>query len=144
MTEEQLVSLSGRALFQRQLKALQDGRLTYTQLRATSEMWLRHRGYVSTSLGWWKADELSEMGVGQTDSGEWVIGTEERRRMTAKDRKPVVEVYHVPVRANAFFAKRRAANARFAGLLSAVPSQEKGSGNELVRYARRLFDGEGT
>lgn len=146
MTKEHLLRLSGYELFQRQMKALREGKVTWAQLRWSSEVWLRHRGYLPTSLGWWKPEELMEMGAVQTASGEWVIGTEERRRLKGTGKDQSVQVYCVPERANAFFAKRRAANARFVGLLAATLLRNRSEVSEsevgLIAYARKLFGGE--
>lgn len=136
MTKERLLRLSGQELFQRQLKALREGRITFAHLRATSAAWLKHRGYVHTSLGWWKRDELTEMGAAQTQSGEWVIGTEERRRRVGKDGDKM-EVYLVVERANAFFARRRAENVKYEGLLTASsPEQE----TDVISYDQTIFE----
>jgi hypothetical protein len=113
--------------------------MTFRQLRLTSEAWLRHRGYMPTSLGWWQPEDLEEMGAMQTASGEWAIAAEERRRVMGKGGEQKIQVYHVATRANAFFARRRAANARIAGLLAASSVQSSESGADLVAYARQLF-----
>jgi hypothetical protein len=143
MTQEEFVHLSGFDLFRRQLKALREGKLTFEQLRRTSGMWLTGRGYILTNLGWYQPEELTEMGAVQIASGEWVIGIEERRRVTGRGGEQKVEVFHVPERANAFFARLRAANAKFAGLLSASATNGSETGADLVTYARKLFGDEG-
>lgn len=135
MSDQRLLHESGFTMFRQLAQAVRDGKQTLAQLGAASELWLRNRGYRPTSLGWWKADDLSKMGAQRMASGNYAIGVEERRRDLGKGGERTIEIYHVAERANQFFAGRRAANAR----LSALHSEPNGV-HDVFQYARQLFD----
>src|SRR5688500_5558997 len=124
MTKEQTLKLSGYQLFQCQIKALREKTITFRQLKATSELWLRHRGYVRSGLGWWKPAELAAMGAVCDETGHWALATEECHRVVGQGSKQEVQALKLPVRAAAFFVTRQKDNARFAGLLRATQGQE--------------------
>ncbi len=120
MTKEQMLELTGRELFERQLKALQGKKLTFRQMRLTSEAWLRHHGFDLTGLGWWKPEEQVAMGIVSDEAGAGAFQGEQRRRVIVRGGEQVIEVFTVVAQVERFLADQRARNTQAPSMRSIV------------------------
>lgn len=107
---ERLMNFSGRALWDHGIQAVKSGKATIRQFQDLCALWLRHRGLVYTSLGWWTPQELAAMGAVQVYGGQWALLAEERRHVVGRGGEQAVEIYHIASQANSFFGGWRKRN----------------------------------